>query len=336
MKKKRVILLCHEELVPLDSIEGLSDEEIADWRTEFDVLTTLRELGHEAEALGVGEDVIAIRNAISEFRPHVCFNLLVEFHGAANYDQHIVSYLELLKAHYTGCNPRGLTLARDKALSKKILAWHGLPAPNFAVFERGRKVRRPAGLDFPLFVKSVNEEASLGISEKSIVRTESQLETQVRLVHENVGTDAIAEDYIEGREFYVGVIGNRRLQTFPIWELNIPNLPEGAPRIATRKLKWDIGYQQSLGVKNTLAEGLTAKQEREIARVAKAVYKALDLSGYARMDLRMRPDGRFYVLEVNTQPGMTPLSLVPEIAAHDGIEFPELVAWMVEDASCPR
>jgi len=326
MKKLRVILLCHEELVPLDSIEGLSDAEIADWRAEFDVLTTLRELGHDAIALGVGEDVIAIRHAILEFKPHVCFNLLVEFHGAANYDQHIVSYLELLKAHYTGCNPRGMTLARDKALSKKILAWHDLPAPHFAVFPRGRKTRRPADLEFPLFVKSVNEEASLGISDKSIVHDDRQLDARARFVHEEVGTDAIAEEYVEGREFYVGVIGNNRLQTFPIWELIIPNLPEGAPRIATRRLKWDIDHQQSLGVKNKRAEDLSPRLEREIARVAKEVYRALDLSGYARMDLRMRPDGRFYVLEANPNPDITYGEDFAESAEAAGISYPELIA----------
>ena len=304
MKKLRALLLCHEELVPPDSIAGLSDEEIADWRTEFDVLSTLRDLGHEAEVLGMGDDIDAIRRVALEYRPDVCFNLLVEFHGAANYDQHVVSHLELLRQNYTGCNPRGMTLARDKALSKKILAYDGLPVPRFAVFPRGRKVRRPAGLAFPLFVKSVSEEASLGISRSSIVHDDAQLAERVSFVHERVGTDVIAEEYIDGREFYVGVIGNARLETFPIWELFIPNLPAGAPRIATRRLKWDLRYQRKIGVRNRRAEGLSPELERGIAAVAKSVYRSLGLSGYARLDLRMRPDGRFYVLEANPNPDL--------------------------------
>jgi len=330
MKKLRVLLLCHEELVPPESIEGLTDEEISEWRTEFDVLSTLRDLGHEAEALGMGDDIDKIRRAALEYRPHVFFNLLVEFHGAGNYDQHVVSYLELLRHDYTGCNPRGMTLARDKALSKKILAHDGLPVPGFAVYPRGRRVVRPPGLDFPLFVKSVSEEASLGISRSSIVNDQRQLAERVRFVWEALGTDAIAEEYIDGRELYVGVLGNARPKTFPIWELHIPNLPDGAPRIATRRVKWDIAYQRKLGVKNRRAEGLTLRQEREIARVAKGVYRSLDLSGYARLDLRMRPDGRFYVLEANPNPDLTYGEDFAETAEAAGLEYEALIQRILQ------
>jgi D-alanine-D-alanine ligase len=322
--KRRVLLLCHEELVPPDSIQGLSDEEIKDFRTEFDVLSTLRDLGHEAEALGLDEDIDAIRRACLEYRPDLCFNLVVEFHGAANYDQHVVSHLELLRQDYTGCNPLGLTLARDKALSKKILTWEGLPVPHFGVFPKGRRTKRPPGLELPLFVKSVNEEASLGISRKSIVRTDAALQERVAYVHETVGTDAIAEEYIEGREFYVGVLGNTRLETFPVWELHIPNLPEGAPRIATRRMKWDLAYQKKMGVRNRRAD-LDARTEAEMAAVAKKVYRALRLSGYARLDVRMRPDGRFYVLEANPNPDLTFGEDFAETAEAAGICYEELI-----------
>ena len=323
-KRLRALLLCHEELVPPDSIEGRSDEEISDYRTEFDVLTTMRDLGHEAEVLGVADDPDQIRRAVLEYRPEVCFNLLVEFHGAGNYDQHVVSYLELLKCNYTGCNPLGLTLARDKALSKKILAWHALPVPHFGVFPRGKKARRAADLGFPLFVKSVSEEASLGISRKSIVRDDTQLAERARYIHDKVGTDAIAEEYIEGREFYIGVLGNRRLETFPAWELCIPGLPEGAPRIATRRVKWDIAYQKKLGVKNRRAD-LPDATQKAMAEVAKAVYRALGLSGYARLDLRMRPDGRFYVLEANPNPDITYGEDFAESAEAGGVSYEELI-----------
>ena len=329
MKKLRVILLCHDELVPPDSIEGRSDAEIKDYRTEFDVLSTLRDLGHDAEPLGLDEDIDAIRRAVLEFEPHVCFNLLVEFHGAAGYDQHVASYLELLRTHYTGCNPRGLTLARDKGLSKKILQWEGLPVPQFGVFERGKRVKRRPGLEFPLFVKSINEEASLGISRASIVKDDRKLAERVRFIHERIDTDAIAEDYIEGREFYVGVIGNDKLETFPIWELHIPGLPEGAPKIATRRVKWDLAYQKRIGVKNARAE-LDPKTARAIASVAKSVYRALGLSGYARLDLRMRPDGRFYVLEANPNPDLTYGEDFAESADAGGVPYEELIQRILE------
>jgi D-alanine-D-alanine ligase len=323
-KKLRVILLCHEELVPPDSIEGRSDDEIKDYRTEYDVLTALRDLGHDAQPLGLDDDIDAIRRAVLEFEPDLCFNLLVEFHGAANYDQHVVSYLELLRAHYTGCNPTGLTLARDKGLSKKILNWDGLPVPHFGVFGRGKRVSRAKDLEFPLFVKSVNEEASLGISRASIVHDDKKLAERVRFIHETVGTDAIAEEYIEGREFYVGVMGNERLETFPIWELQIPNLPDGVPNIATRRLKWDLSYQKQVGVKNGPAD-LEKDLAARIATTAKAVYRSLRLSGYARLDLRMRPDGRFYVLEANPNPDLTYGEDFAESAEAGGVPYEELI-----------
>lgn len=327
MRKLRVLLLCHEELVPPDSIEGLSDKEISDWRTEFDVLSALRDLGHEARVLGVGDDIDAIRRAARELRPHVCFNLMVEFHGAAGYDQHVASYLELQKLRYTGCNPRGLVLARDKAVSKKVLAHDGVPCPKFAVFPRRSKakVRLPAGLEYPLFVKSTVEEASLGISHRSIVRTDEQLASRVRHVHEKIGSDAIAEEYVEGRELYVAVMGNRRVHSFPIWELHIPNLPEGSPRIATRRVKWDIDYQRQIGVRNRRAEGLSKKTEQRIGAIARQTYRSLELSGYARLDIRMRTDGRLFVLEANPNPDLTFGEDFAESAEAGGLSYEELI-----------
>jgi len=329
-RKRRVLMVCHEDLVPPDSIEGRSDEEISEWRTEFDVLSTLKDLEHDAEVLGVGDDIDVVREALLEYRPDVCFNLMVEYHDAGNYDQHIASYYELHRQPYTGCNPRGLTLARDKALSKKILAWEGLPVPGFGVFPLGKRVKRPRGLDFPLFVKSLNEEASLGISRKSIVNNDKQLAERVEYIHDQVESDAIAEEYIEGREFYLGILGNERLEAFPLWELDIPNLPEGAPRIATRKLKWDIGYQRALQVENHRARGLSTGLEAQITRAGKAVYRALGLSGFARLDIRMRPDGRFYFLEANPNPDLTYGEDFAESAEHAGISYESLIGRIVE------
>ncbi len=328
-KKLRVLLLCHEELVPPDSIDGKSDEEIADYRTEFDVITTLRDLGHEAEVLGVGDEIDLIRRATLEFQPHVCFNLMVEYHGAAHYDQHVASYLELHKLAYTGCNPRGLTLARDKALSKTILAAEGVPVPAFHVFPKGRRTKRPKDLGLPLFVKSVDEEASLGISRKSIVTTDEALQERAAFVHETVGTDAIAEEYIEGREFYVGVLGNRKLEVLPPWELKIHGLPKGAPNIATRRVKWDVAYQKRMQVKNGPAD-LPEELDRAVREASKATYRALSLSGFARLDFRLRPDGRFYLLEANPNPDLTFGEDFADSAEAAGLSYDELIQRIVE------
>lgn len=244
-KKLKVLVLMHEDLVPPEDISGLSDKQVADFRTEYDVIKGLEELGHEVHRLGVGSDLGPIRRAFKELEPDIAFNLLVHFHGVAVYDQHVVSYLELLRKRYTGCNPTGLLLARDKAISKQLLAFHRIRVPRFAVFPQGRKARRPKKLKYPLVVKSLYEEASLGISQASLVTSDEKLEERVAFMHQTFGVDVIAEEYIEGRELYVGVVGNRRLHAFPVWEMMLDQLPENAPRIATRKVKWDLAYQKN-------------------------------------------------------------------------------------------
>src|SRR5437016_8348992 len=159
-KKLRVIVLCHEDLVPPDSIEDLSAKEIAPFKTEWDVISTLKKIGHEVSPVGVYNNLGVIGNALMEQKPHVAFNLLEEFHGYPLYDQHVVSYLELMKQPYTGCNPRGLTISHDKALSKMVLAYHHIHVPSFAVFHMNRKVQRSRRLKFPLLVKSIRDRKS--------------------------------------------------------------------------------------------------------------------------------------------------------------------------------
>lgn len=332
MKRKslRVLVVVHEDLVPPDSIKGMSDEEVADYRCEYDVISALREIGHAVRVCGVGADIDVLRIAVAEFKPHILFNLLVEFDGNATFDQHVVSYYELLGQRYSGCNPLGLTLARDKALSKKIMAHHHIRVPRFKVFPRGHKVRRPKALEFPLFVKSVVDEASLGIAQASVVRDDEALAERVALIHDSIGSDAIAEEYIEGRELYVGVIGNRRLTVYPIWELFLKNLPEGAPFVATRRVKWNYKYQKQVGLETHRAEGLGVEKEAEIARAARTAYKVLGLSGYARLDLRMRDDGRFYVIEANPNPDLTYGEDFAETAETAGVFYPQLIQRILD------
>jgi D-alanine-D-alanine ligase len=218
-KKLRVIVLCHEDLVPPDTIEGLSAKEVAPFRTEWDVISTLKKIGHEVSPVGVYNNLGVIGNALIEQKPHIAFNLLEEFHGYPLYDQHVVSYLELMKQPYTGCNPRGLTICRDKALAKMVLAYHRIHIPAFAVFHMNRKVKRSKRLKFPLLVKSISEEGSVGIARASIVNDDEKLAERVEFIHRQTKTHAIAEQYIAGREIYVSVIGNQRLQTYTPWEL---------------------------------------------------------------------------------------------------------------------
>ena len=301
MRKLRILVLMHEDLVPPDQLNGHDLSKVG-WKTEYDVVSTLRKLGHDVHPLGVRSDLGVIRTAIEEWRPHIAFNLLEEFDGVSVYDQNVVSYLELLHVPYTGCNPRGLMLARDKALTKKVLSYHRIPYPDFMVVPQGRSAKRPKELAFPLIVKSVSEEASLGISQASIVEDDEKLKERIAFIHQSVGTGALVERYIEGREFYVGILGNGHLQVLPVWELIMDRLPEDARRIATQRVKWSRKYQDKYGITSQEAKNLPDGKAEEIQHLAKRVYRALGLSGYARIDVRMDAEGKVYVLEANPNP----------------------------------
>lgn len=324
MRKLRVLVLVHRYLLPPDDPSG-SDLATVEWKTEFDVISTLRKMAHDVEALGVEDDLLPIRRAVEGFKPHIAFNLLETFHEISIFDQNIVSYLELLRVPYTGCNARGLMLARDKALSRMLLAYHRIPGPEFAVFRVGRAVRRPRRLTFPIIVKSMTEDASIGISQASVVPDDESLRDRVRFVHERIGTDAIAERYIEGRELYVAVLGNHRLQIFPPRELNLSGLPDNVRRVATERVKWSLKYQQKYDIKSEAASLLPSGAAASLTRLSRRVYRTLELNGYARIDFRLDADGRLYVLEANPNPHLAAGEDFAESAREAGLSYEALL-----------
>ncbi len=328
MKKLRVLVLLHEELVPPADLEGVSEEDIFDVKTEYDVVAALGGMGHEVKTLGVSDEVRPIRRAVERWKPDIVFNLLEEFQGKAAYDHHVVAYLELLGIPYTGCNPRGLIIARDKALTKKLLSYHRIPTPRFAVFRIGRKVRRPRVLEYPLIVKSQIEESSLGISKASVVYDDDHLAERVRLVHERIKTDAIVEHFIEGREIYVGVLGNERLTVLPAQELLIADRGPKQPLVATESVKHHPDYQERHGVE-IVAFSAQADLQRSLDRIAKRVYRMLGLDGYARIDLRLDGEGRPFVLEANPNAEIARYEELAAAAESVGISYEDLLQRII-------
>src|ERR1700730_4663865 len=302
INKLRVVALVHRHLIPPERVEEGTDLTSVPWRTEYDVVSTLTSMGHEVQVLGVHDDLGEIRRLVTEWKPHIAFNLLEGFDDIVIFDQNVVSHLELLKLPYTGCNPRGLLLARDKSLSKKLLAYHRIAVPEFEVVRIGRPVRRPKRLPFPLMVKSLTQEASIGISQASVVGGDEKREERVTFIHESIGTAAIVEQYIEGRELYVGILGNQTLQAMPVWELFFTNMPEGAKRIATDRVKWSVKYQKKYGIDSGPAKDLSETVASQIQHVCKRAYRALELSGYARIALRLDGSGNVWVIEANPNP----------------------------------
>jgi D-alanine-D-alanine ligase len=299
VKKSRVLVLVHRDLRPKEGITAVEVD--PEWRMEWDVVTTLRKRGHELMLIEVHDDLTPIRQALDEFKPTIAFNLLEAFNDILVFDQNVVSYLELLRVPYTGCNPRGLTLARDKALARKLLAYHRIPSPDFMVVQVGRRPVLPKRLRYPLIVKSLTYEASTGISQASVVANEEQLGKRVKFIHETLFTPAIVEQYIDGRELYVGVLGNHRLRVFPVWEMSFDKMQGDNWRIATERVKWNVNYQKRHGI-DTAEAKLPEAVAARIQHLARRTYRALELSGYARIDFRMDASGRPYVIEANPNP----------------------------------
>lgn len=329
MRSQRILVLMHESLIPPDSLDGYSAQEIDEFRTEYDVMRHLRRAGHEVRALGLSDNLADLRQALTDWRPNVAFNLLEEFQGIVSYDQHMVAFLELMRQPYTGCNPRGLMISRDKALAKQILMYHRIPTPRFAVFPKGQRYRLPKKLMFPLFVKSVSDDASLGISQASLVRDIDKLKERVEFIHEQTNSDALVEEYIEGREFYVGVLGNQRLRTFPVWEMHFGDSPELTPGFATNKVKWDRKYQEKHGIRTTAAVDLPGGTAEYLERLSKRIYRALSLSGCARIDFRMNSNGNLYVLEANANPNLSESEDFAKSAAADGLDYEALLERII-------
>jgi D-alanine-D-alanine ligase len=330
MRRLRTLVVVHASLVPPESLEGHSEKEIDEWRTEYDVTSTLRRLGHEVRCVGVLDSLTELRSAIADWEPDIVFNLLEEFDGIVTYDQHVVAFLELLRQPYTGCNPRGLLLSRDKSLCKQLLAYHRIATPQFTVFRRGARMHVPRRLRYPLFVKSTVEDASLGIAQASVVEDAARLKERIEFVHSQVKSDALVEEYIEGRELYVAVLGNERLTRLPVWEMVFGSLPSSLAAIATRKVKWDKRYQQKYGITTHAATDLAPQVLTALDRLSRRIYRALGLSGYARMDFRVTPEGQVYVLEANANPNLEAEEDFAESARAAGTPYPQLLERLMD------
>ncbi|HKN86983.1 MAG TPA: ATP-grasp domain-containing protein [Nitrospiraceae bacterium] len=328
MKVLRVLVLVHKHLVPPEHASA-SEAEQAEWKTEYDVVTALQKLGHEVKPLGLQDDLSVARRAIQDWEPDIIFNLLEAFDNIVMFDHNIVSFLEMLRMPYTGSNARGLMLARDKSLSKKLMAYHRIPMPEFAVIRRGQKARISKRLPFPLIVKSLTEEASLGISQASVVDSEERLKERVTFIHEHIATDALVEQFIEGRELYVGVMGNQRLRVFPIWEMQFTKMPNGVHHIATERVKWSVKYQEKHGIQTSELKDVPEDHCQQIQHLCRRVYRALELSGYARIDLRMDKDGKAYVLEANPNPQIARGEDFAESAKRAGLSYEALLQRIV-------
>ncbi len=326
MRKKLKVLALFDAIAPTTLNQDLSAELMTnDWKTEANVLAALASLGHTTEHLAIFDDLDLLRQKLQSFEPDIIFNLADQFKNNRAFDQNIVSFLEMQGIPFTGCGSTGLTLCKHKGISKKILSYHRIHVPNFVTIGRGKRIARPPRLKFPILVKPLKEEASIGISQASFVETEDQFKERVQFIHEKFDSDAIAEEYIEGREFYVSTVGNLRLQVFPIRELIFKEVPPDEPKIATYRAKWDEEYRKRWGLQNQFAEGLDPELVKRIEQVCKRTYHLLTIDGYARIDLRVTANNEVYFIEANPNPILAEDEDFAQSALKANLVYPQLI-----------
>ncbi len=312
------------------SIRALRKEEAKP--TEADVITCLRALDHEVAMLPVFDQVGEMMNRISEFAPDVVFNLCETFFLDRAHEPNVPALLDLMKVRYTGAGPEALLLCKDKALCKKILAFHKIRVAGFVVSTRTRPLRKLTRFRFPAFVKPLGEESSDGIAKASYARTEEEALERARFIHQSMDRDALIEEYIDGRELTVSVLGNARPLALPPREIFFGTGEGSSPRFTTHKAKWDDAYRKKWGIKNGPAAPLPNGTTDKLARTARMACRILKLRGLARLDVRVTEAGEVIVIEVNPNPSLARSDDFAMSAAEAGLNYEALIQRILDNA----
>jgi D-alanine-D-alanine ligase len=299
------------------------------------VARALRKLGHRVSVLGVHGDVKRLIAGLSRRRPDLVFNLMEMFGENVFGDIPVTGLLDLLGLDYTGSGPGELYLSQDKGLTKKLLAFEDILYPRFAVFSRDTAFETGGNLRMPLFVKPLRSDASLGIGGKSLVQDWTGLMERVTAIRKEVDDAALAEEFIEGREFYVGVIGNSQPKALPPVEIDFTGFPEGVPKVMDSKAKWDERSKEYKGTRSVLAQ-LPDELRARLQKVAVEAYRALRVRDYGRVDIRLTDTGDIYVLEVNASCYLEKNSEFAMAAAAAGLDYSRLIERIVDLALARR
>ncbi len=299
---------------------------------EYDVARALLANGHDVRLIGIQDQLGPLLERLAAFQPDVVFNGCECFRGNAKHEYAVAGVLEMHGYRYTGSSPTALLVARNKSLTKKILGYHDIRVPAFAEFHPDEKPVRPSELRFPLIVKPLLEDASVGIAQASVVEDDDSLGERVKFIHEKFSQAAIVEELIEGRELYVGLLGNATLEVLPIVEMMFGDSGDGEHRIATYKAKWDEEYRKRKRIKNVFAKGLSDAVTARITEICTTAFHAVWLQDYGRIDLRLTHDDEVYVLEVNPNPFIAYEHEMANAAGKAGMSYDEFVQRIVDEA----
>lgn len=327
MKSLKIILLFDllVDLKPDDYKEYWGNP---DWKTEKDVKTALTKLGHEVIPLGIFNDIEPFVELIKANKPDLVFNLSEAFAANRDFEPNIVALLEMLQVPFTGAGHKSLLLCKDKGLTKIILNHHEIKTPEFLVFERSRAFPSLINFKYPAFIKPLQLESSEGISQVSYAENEKDVLTRVEFIHEKLGADAIVEEFIDGREIYMSVIGNDKLSVFPPREMFFKQVPEDEPKFATYKSKWDKDYRKKWGIDSGWADEISEDLIKKLTTVSKKIYRTLEIKGFGRIDFRIR-DQDIYFIEANPNPSIG-IEEDYALSAHkSGMTYDELIAKII-------
>jgi len=320
----------HPEWGDAEYKRELADTKIEE--AEYDVARALLANGHDVLMVGIGNELGPLIERLAEFGPKVVFNGCEAFRGNARHEYAIAAVLEMHGYAHTGSPPTALLVARNKSLTKKVLAYHGIRVPAFAEFHPGEELVRPSELRFPLIVKPLLEDASVGIAQASVVENDDSLAERVRFIHEKFTQAAIVEELVEGRELYAGLIGNDKVEVLPLVELTFGEPETSEHRIATYKAKWDEEYRKRKKIRNVFAKGLPDELTTKISDICTTAFHALWLQDYGRVDLRLAHDDEVYVLEVNPNPFLAVENEMADAAEKAGLKYNEFIQRIVDEA----
>jgi len=293
-----------------------------------EVYEALKKNGHAPIYLRVD----GTRQSLGELarsRTDLIFNLVEAFGGDDTQERHLAGFLEMLKRPFTGAGSDGLHLAQDKALAKKIFAFHGIHTPVFAKSYRGR-LDFSHDLHFPVIVKPAREDGSIGIEFSAVVSSIRELMERMDWLHANFDSPVLIEEYIDGRELYVGVLGNDNPEALPVIELDLSKLPDGTPRIAAAEVKWSKGTGAYRDTKSVVPTDLPDETIQMVQQTAIAAYQTLELRDYGRVDMRLQPDGLVHVIEVNPNPWLSSRAELAMAARKSGRTYLRLIEEIVE------
>lgn len=329
MKPLNVMVLFDTAGTPPEDQDFTEALKTPEWKTENDVIKALTCLGHTVSMVGAYDDVNVIIHGIRRYKPDVVFNLMEHFNGRSEYDRNIPALLELMGVHYTGANPTAFMLCGNKGIAKQMLVHHRVRTPQFVVARFRKSFVRPRNLEFPILVKPVRTDASYGIAQSSFVENDTDLQARITYIHETFVQAALVEEYIDGRELYVSVLGHHKLTVFPIRELCFEEVPKDEPKIATYKAKWDDTYRKKWGIKNRFANPIGAEATERIISTCKRAYQLLGGQSYARIDLRLTPHNDVVILEINPNPFLADGEDFAESAKKSGLSYDELIQRIV-------